>query len=181
MALLAGATESVRAHLRAGAHVDATDSQGRPALMLALSRGHLDVCRLLLEAGADPKAKDQTGNDALGMARARGQTAIEELLEHAQAAIDESQNNSVERHSSNGLLGGQATRSHHAPLEIPEQMSAHMVASTRAADLSHQRDPGNKTSYEPPTEDSDDFDLSVWEEESSPSTRRKFASMSVVF
>ena len=48
-------------HLRAGTDLDATDTQGRSALILAASRGHLEVCKLLLEAGADPTIEGQRG------------------------------------------------------------------------------------------------------------------------
>jgi hypothetical protein len=58
MAALTGALESVRLHLRSGNDVDATDEKVRSPLMLAASRGHLDVRRLLLESGADPGLKD---------------------------------------------------------------------------------------------------------------------------
>src|SRR5690348_8104012 len=64
MAVLTGALESVRLHLRAANDVDAVDEKGRSALILAASKGHLEICRLLLEAGADPALKDRDGNDA---------------------------------------------------------------------------------------------------------------------
>ena len=80
MAVLAGASESVRLHLRRGGDVDATDEGGRSALTLAASRGRLDVCRLLLEEGADPTLRDHEGNDALAIALSRGHAEIAELL-----------------------------------------------------------------------------------------------------
>lgn len=83
MAVLSGAAESVRMHLRAGADLDATDSHGRSALTLAVSRGHLDICELLLEAGADPTIKDNEGKDALAVARSLGETGVVELLHSA--------------------------------------------------------------------------------------------------
>ena len=78
--MLAGAVTSIRHHLRAGTDLDAADTQGRSPLLLAVSRGHLDVCKLLLEAGADPTTKDNAGNDALAIARSRGDRAIVDLL-----------------------------------------------------------------------------------------------------
>ena len=87
MALLAGAVESVRMHLRADTDLDATDSRGRSPLILAASRGHLDVCRLLLEAGADPTSKDHAGTDVLAAARSRGHSAVVELLNRALISI----------------------------------------------------------------------------------------------
>ena len=65
MAVLAGALESVRMHLHAEPDLEATDNQGRSPLILAVSKGHRDICRLLLQAGADPTTKDNEGNDAL--------------------------------------------------------------------------------------------------------------------
>lgn len=80
MAVLAGALESVRLHLRSGIDLDATDDKGRSSLILAASKGRLDICRLLLEAGADPGLRDKDGNDALAIALSRGQTGIVQLL-----------------------------------------------------------------------------------------------------
>lgn len=80
MAVLAGALESVRLHLRSGGDVDAADEKGRSPLILAASRGRLDVCRMLLEQGADPAIRDQDGNDAVSVALARGYAEIAGLL-----------------------------------------------------------------------------------------------------
>lgn len=149
MALLAGAAESVRAHLGTGASPDATDAQGRSALMLALSRGHIDVCRLLLEAGADPTTRDKTGNDALTMARARGETTVEELLQRAQASLAESRGNDVDGHRPNSNPpSGRIAPSLTVPGETLEQVSAQTGADTVAAAL-HQRESSKRraTSY----------------------------------
>jgi RNA polymerase primary sigma factor len=86
MAVLAGAMESVRLHLRSTNDVDAVDEKGRSALMLAASKGHLDVCRLLLEQGANPALKDLDGNDAFSAAHSRAQTEIVDLLTGARAS-----------------------------------------------------------------------------------------------
>jgi RNA polymerase primary sigma factor len=80
MALLAGAMQSVRLHLSSGSDVNATDEKGRSPLILAASRGRLDVCQFLLEKGADPGIRDHEGNDALAIAQTKGQTEIEALL-----------------------------------------------------------------------------------------------------
>ena len=80
MAVLTGAAKSVRLHLRSGNHVDALDEKGRSPLILAASRGRLDICRLLLEAGADRALKDSEGHDALAVALLRGHEAVAELL-----------------------------------------------------------------------------------------------------
>jgi hypothetical protein len=89
MAILAGALASVRLHLCSGGDVNATDEKGRSPLILAASRGHLDVCQLLLEEGADPAIKDHEGNDALSVAVSRGQNEIAALLAVAHALVEE--------------------------------------------------------------------------------------------
>lgn len=86
MAILAGAMESVRLHLRSGIDINATDEKGRSPLILAASRGRLDLCQLLLAEGADPGIRDNEGNNALAVARLRGQAEIAVLL--ASAALD---------------------------------------------------------------------------------------------
>src|SRR4051794_6201467 len=58
MALLAGVKDSVRLHLRYGGDVNAADDKGRSPLILATSRGHLELCKLLLGEGADPAIRD---------------------------------------------------------------------------------------------------------------------------
>ena len=80
MALLAGAMQSVRLHLSSGSDVNATDEKGRSPLILAASRGRLDLCQFLLAKGADPSIRDHEGNDALAMAQTKGQTEIAALL-----------------------------------------------------------------------------------------------------
>lgn len=86
MALLAGGVESVRLHLLSGHDVDGADERGRSPLMLAATKGHLDICKLLLEAGADPSLRDKDGNDALSTAIACGQMAIACLLSEVKGA-----------------------------------------------------------------------------------------------
>ena len=80
MAVLAGARESVLLHLRSHSDVDAADESGRSPLILAASKGRLDICRLLLEAGADPTLKDNDGNDAVATAISRGQSQLADIL-----------------------------------------------------------------------------------------------------
>jgi hypothetical protein len=80
MAVLAGVMTSVKLHLRLGGVVDALDDKGRTPLILAASRGHVEICRFLLDAGADPTHADIKGNDALGVATANGHHAVAELL-----------------------------------------------------------------------------------------------------
>lgn len=89
MAILAGAEQSVRLHLRSGGDVDACDEKGRSPLILAASRGRLNICRLLLEEGADPAVKDHDGNDALAAARSCRHPEIVALLANARALVRE--------------------------------------------------------------------------------------------
>ena len=80
MAVLAGVQTAVRLHIRRGDDVNATDDKGRSALILAVSRGHIETCRLLLEAGADPLILDNDGNDALSLAKVAGRIELALLL-----------------------------------------------------------------------------------------------------
>lgn len=80
MALLNGAVESVRLHLRGEEVVNGVDGAGRSPLMLAASRGHAEVCRLLLAEGADPEIRDKNGHDALAVALACSHAEIATLL-----------------------------------------------------------------------------------------------------
>ena len=88
MAVLNGAVESVRLHLRAGEDVNAVDEKGRSPLMLAASKGRVDICGLLLAEGADPALRDNGGNDALILALGQGRTEIATLLSNACAAVE---------------------------------------------------------------------------------------------
>lgn len=90
MAILNGASESVRLHLRVEGDVNAVDEMGRSPLMLAASRGRIDICRLLLAEGAEPALRDKEGNDALAAALAQGQTEVARLLSNACVPTDES-------------------------------------------------------------------------------------------
>ena len=89
MAVLAGAMESVRLHLRSGGGVDAVDEKGRSPLILAASRGRVEICRFLLEEGADPAVKDCQGNDALTMALSRGDAEIAALLANSRVSAEQ--------------------------------------------------------------------------------------------
>ncbi len=91
MALLAGAAESVRLHLRSGGDVNAADEKGRSPLILAASRGHLDLCQFLLDQGADLGVRDYDGNDALAVAQARGQNEIATMLSLAKTSAGKTQ------------------------------------------------------------------------------------------
>lgn len=81
MALLAGAEGSVLLHLSTGEDVNALDDSGRSPLILAATRGHVDVCSLLLARGADIGIRDGAGRDALTAAREQGHHSVAKLLE----------------------------------------------------------------------------------------------------
>jgi glutaminase len=55
-------------HLK-GWKVNSYDYDGRSALGLAASEGHIDAIKYLISHGADHKHKDARGNDALGDAK----------------------------------------------------------------------------------------------------------------
>lgn len=80
LAVLSGATSAVSFHLQRGIDINAKDGEGKSALILASSRGHLNVCRLLLESGADIAAVDKQGRTALDVATGTGQLELRELM-----------------------------------------------------------------------------------------------------
>ena len=66
--------------LDAGALIDACDSRGYSALMLAAYSGHSEAFQLLLERGADPNSVDAAGNSVLMGAAFKGHLAMVEQL-----------------------------------------------------------------------------------------------------
>lgn len=72
-----GDLDGVRLALEKGADVNAKDSLGRTALMLACQQGLLDVARALVEAGADVNARDAHGRTPLMYACGGGSTPDE--------------------------------------------------------------------------------------------------------
>ncbi|TEA70167.1 RNA polymerase sigma factor RpoD [Allopusillimonas ginsengisoli] len=80
MAIRAGILPVVRLRVSQGMNVDATDSKGRTALMLAASHGHAHICRFLLEAGANPRIRDQNDDDALSAAESTNKTEVIALI-----------------------------------------------------------------------------------------------------
>lgn len=101
MAVLAGDQAAVRLYIRRGDDINSTDDKGRTPLILAASRGHVEICRLLLEAGADPHVTDGEGHDAISMAIGTGKVGLAELLKEyltaCQTPPPASQENSLHR------------------------------------------------------------------------------------
>lgn len=87
MAALAGVLVAVRLHIRRGDDLNAIDEKGRTPLMLAASRGHVDVCKLLLDAGANPLALDVERSCALTMAINAGRADVVALLDERISAL----------------------------------------------------------------------------------------------
>lgn len=168
MAILAGAVESVRMHLRAGTDLDATDAQGRSPLILAVSRGHLDICSLLLEAGVDPTTKDNAGNDALSVARSRGETAIAELLHRAGVSTAEyrGDNNDINRiRADEEPFNGRSLGRIAATYKTTEEIAGGAVGDTGKWSHAGGRVSGDERVAEPSADYIDAFDLSAWQEE----------------
>ena len=163
MAVLAGAVGSVRMHLRVGTDLDATDTQGRSPLILAVSKGYLDVCKLLLEAGADPTTKDNAGNDALAVARSRGKTAVAELLHRARISKEEYQddNDEINRNRTDeGSLNGRSLDRIGDTFKTTEEIAARAVGDAGKQSQVDRRESVDEMVSEPPADD-----LSAWQEE----------------
>lgn len=63
-----------------GWKVNSYDYDGRTALSLAASEGHVEAARYLVMHGADPLHKDARGNDALADAIREGKAEVIEFL-----------------------------------------------------------------------------------------------------
>jgi ankyrin repeat protein len=63
-----------------GWNVNGQDYDGRTAVGIAASEGHLDVIKYLISKGADLTIKDARGNDALGDARRENRTEVIKYL-----------------------------------------------------------------------------------------------------
>ncbi len=75
-----GDAEAVRSALSAGMNINATDSEGRTALMEAASHSQFEIAKSLSDKGANVNAKDKQGKTALMYAAWRGQTDIAHVL-----------------------------------------------------------------------------------------------------
>ena len=68
------------------AALDAPDSEGRTALIIAAGGGHLKVVKALAEAGAELAAVDQSGRTASQIASANGHHDVAEYLAQTEAS-----------------------------------------------------------------------------------------------
>lgn len=80
MALTLGIATGVRLHIKNKASVNALDDNGRSPLIIAASKGHLEICRILIEADADPQLQDKSGYTALDYALAQNNIDIASVL-----------------------------------------------------------------------------------------------------
>ncbi|MGD9868457.1 MAG: ankyrin repeat domain-containing protein, partial [Hyphomicrobiales bacterium] len=157
MAILAGAMESVRLHLLSGIDINATDERGRSPLILAASRGRLDLCQLLLAEGADPGIRDNEGHDALAVARLRGQAEVAVLLASAALNAEELPPAGLRKHE-------------HGPVPTYERAlsSGVDIISPSAPTMDEVSADGgspHSSSSLLPSDGGHDFDLSLWQEE----------------
>lgn len=155
-------------HVHAETDLDAADNKGRSPLILAVSRGHVDICRLLLDAGADPTTKDYEGNDALAVARARGEAAVVQMLQRACSSTAEHQetDNEIDRDRpvSEPLNGRSLDRMAGAP-ETIEEIAARTLTDVQTECDSERHESEEDAASGPPVDDNDEFDLSGWQEE----------------
>ncbi|MHA2857727.1 ankyrin repeat domain-containing protein [Paenibacillus lautus] len=82
-----GNTEQVRQLLQSGANIDATDDQGRTAVMAATYRNHVDTVDALIQAGADINIRDHQLNNVFLYAGAEGMLDILRLAIDADADV----------------------------------------------------------------------------------------------
>ena len=75
-----GNEEVFDALVKAGAHLDAQDSEGRTALMHAVLARNETALKKLLEAGADKSLRDNQGKSARDLAAQNYQIHLLELL-----------------------------------------------------------------------------------------------------
>jgi RNA polymerase primary sigma factor len=80
LSILAGSQTAVISHLRRGENINSRDEKGRSPLLLAASRGHIDLCRILLNAGADLSAIDNYGDDVTTLTPLDSQAELATLI-----------------------------------------------------------------------------------------------------
>ena len=82
-----GDVETVRQALRAGADLNARDSHGQTALMLAAHRGHRALVETLVAAGADLDVTAKYNLSALMLAIVAGHAAVARVIARAGADL----------------------------------------------------------------------------------------------
>lgn len=87
MAILTGVKDAVKLHIDRGLNVNASDEKGRTPLILAASKGYVEICRLLLDAGADPTIRDKDGKDAQALASSNGRIELMKILSPVGSSI----------------------------------------------------------------------------------------------
>ena len=75
-----GHTRSVQYFLDRGESIEATDTHGKTALIIATTYNHLELSRLLLDRGASIEAIDNYDNTSLAMAVTQGHYEVVKLL-----------------------------------------------------------------------------------------------------
>lgn len=80
LAVMTGVESAVKAQLDNISALNAQDQNGATLLILAVQKGHENICRLLLQEGADPEIEDKTGKKAKNYAEENGDDRIVHLL-----------------------------------------------------------------------------------------------------
>jgi ankyrin repeat protein len=87
LAVAGHSTATAQALVDHGANVNAKNSGGVTALMIAAAANQSGLVTMLVKAGADIAARNEKGETALSIARDKdGQAAIKILEEHSTAA-----------------------------------------------------------------------------------------------
>jgi ankyrin repeat protein len=71
----------VQALLKKGVDVNARNSGGVTALMIAAANSRADMVEILVRAGANVKVQTERGDTALSIARAKGDEKVIKLLD----------------------------------------------------------------------------------------------------
>ena len=94
-----GDLEAVKQSLHQGVDVDARDSRGRTALLIATYRNHLEIADLLIDSGADVNARDDIKDTPYLYAGAEGRLEILRMTVAAGADLT-----SVNRYGGTALI-----------------------------------------------------------------------------
>jgi len=87
-AVVNGDSKAVKAHIAAGADLEARDSENNTALMIAAKEGYIDIVSKLINAGANVNATDRFGCTALFKAADKNHVDIVKMLIAKGAAAD---------------------------------------------------------------------------------------------